>query len=57
MGEGPCKGTNDVHLKKSVFEKKTFTQKNLNEHVKPKNLKASQSLWIEGTTKTVKTVW
>ena len=37
MGEGPCNGTKDVHLTKNPFlKKKTFTQKNLNEHAKPK---------------------
>ena len=57
MGEGACKGTKGwTFNKKSTFflKKNHFTPKKLNEDAKPKKRGALQSLWIEGT---VKTVW
>ena len=56
MGEGACKGTKGwTFNKKSTFlkKKKHFTPQKLNQDDKPKKPGVLQSLWIEGTAKTV----
>ena len=56
MGEGACKGTKGWTFNKKssfFFKKNHFNPQNLNEDPKQEKIGASQSLWIEGTPKTV----
>ena len=58
MGEGACRGTKGWTFNKKIYffflkKKKHFTPEKLNEDAKPKEPGALQSIWIEGTAKTV----